>query len=264
MSRRLLSAALFLCVLSASGCDSDSEPAAAAWGDGHARLQLLGESGSRDPDEIAFALDRLRDGSAGERVVAAWALGAIRHAEAEGALRGALDDKDMNVRANAIGALFALAPEDWPEIVARGLNDDEVFVQQSTLSKMPDLTPAALVPQIGALLANSEDEAVRVGAADALGKANGGDDAVRALGAGVLDTSAEVRSHVAFALGKAENSSAIEFLSTLLGDEDWKVRANACQALGHYRTPEAIEAIGRALEDPNSQVRAVAQRVSER
>jgi HEAT repeat protein len=226
-------------------------------------LQLLGESGSKDPEEIAFALDRLQNGSAGERVVAAWALGAIRYAEAEGALRGALDDKDMNVRANAIGALFALAPEDWPEIVARGLTDDEVFVQQSTLSKMPDLTPAELIGRIGALLVDSEDETVRAGAADALGKANGGDDAVRALGAGVSDASTEVRSHVAFALGKAENSTAIPLLSMLLGDADWKVRANACQALGHYRTPEALEAIAGALEDPNSQVRAVAQRVSE-
>lgn len=263
MSRRCLYAALLFCALSVIGCDEGSVPAD-DWGEAHARLQTLGESNLDDPEEIAFALDRLKNGSAGERVVAAWALGAIRHAEAEPALRDALDDKDMNVRANAIGAMFALAPADWPEIVALGLADPELFVQQSTLSKMPDLTPAELIAPIGALLTGSGDEIVRAGAADALGKANGTDEAVRALGRGVTDESKEVRSHIAFALGKAENSNAVSLLSKLLDDESWEVRANACQALGHYRTPEAIEALGRALEDPNAQVRAIAQRSADR
>ena len=124
-------------------------------------------------DDVPFALDRLEHGSASERVVAAWALGAIRHAGAEPKLREALDDKDANVRSNALGALLELGPADWVDLLARGLADKDPFVQQSTLSQMPDLTPRVLIEPISALLVESDDEPVRIGAADALGEARG-------------------------------------------------------------------------------------------
>jgi hypothetical protein len=223
----------------------------------------LGEVGSDDPREIEFALDRLAGGSTGERALAAWALGAIRHAPAENALRAALDDRDKSVRANAIAALFALAPDDWAGIAERGLTDGEPFVQQATLSKMPDLTPAPLVDPIGALLAGSADESVRIGAADALGLARS-DRAVQALRGGIEDASTDVRVHVAFALGRVEHPDAVAMLAALLDDESWEVRANACRALGKYDTPEALEAVRSVVKDPHAQVRAVALRIVER
>ena len=263
MPHRTASVLLLAAALSVSGCGSSDESIAKEWSEHHGRLQKLGEIGSDDPQEIEFALDRLANGKTGERAIAAWALGVIRHAPADPALRKAFDDKDKSVRANAIAALFALAPVDWAEVAARGLTDRDPFVQQTTLSKMPNMTPAPLIELIGALLAESKDESVRIGAADALGLARG-DEAVRMLQRGVADRSKDVRVHVGFALGKAENSTAIPVLAVLLEDESWEVRANACQALGKYRTPEALEAVQTVVKDSNPQVRAVALRIVER
>ena len=110
------------------------------------------------------------------------------------------------------------------------------------------------------LLVEPEDEAVRIGAADALGGARG-DKVVKALARGADDTAKDVRVHVAFALGKIENSTAVPVLASLLQDESWEVRANAVQALGKYRLPEALEAVRGMLDDPNGSVRAVAESI---
>ena len=227
------------------------------WTEVHARLQTIGDRGITAEDDVPFALDRLENGSTRERVVAAWALGMIRHTGAEPKLREALDDKDANVRSNALGALLKLGPADWVDLLARGLADKDPFVQQSTLSQMSDPTPGALIEPISALLLKSEDELVRIGAADALGEARG-DEVAEALAHGAADAAEDVRVHVAFALGKIESRAAIPVLASLLEDPSWEVRANAVQALGKYREPDALEAVRGMLDDPNGSVRAVA------
>ncbi len=250
---------LCLSLVLAAGCGSGGSGSGnqGEWTEAHQRLQTIGDRGSTAEDDVPFALDRLEHGSASERVVAAWALGAIRHAGAEPKLREALDDKDANVRSNALGALLELGPADWVDVLARGLADKDPFVQQSTLSQMSDPTPRALVEPISALLVGSEDESVRIGAADALGEARG-DGLAEALAQGAADAAKDVRVHVAFALGKIKNSAAIPVLASLLEDESWEVRANAVQALGKYREPDSLEAVRGMLDDPNGSVRAVA------
>lgn len=256
------SAVLGLCLslVFASGCDSGGSVDPGEWTAAQERLQTIGDHGISAEDDVPFALNRLENGSASERVIAAWALGEIAHAGAEAKLREALDDPNANVRANVVGALFKLQPADWVDVLARGLADRDPFVQQSTLSQMPDLTPPALVAPISELLVEPEDEAVRIGAADALGGARG-DKVVKALARGADDTAKDVRVHVAFALGKIENSTAVPVLASLLQDESWEVRANAVQALGKYRLPEALEAVRGMLDDPNGSVRAVAETI---
>lgn len=248
---------LSLSLVLATACGGSGSGDQGEWTEVHQRLQTIGDHGVTAEDDVPFALDRLENGSASERVVAAWALGAIRHAGAEPKLRETLDDRDANVRSNVLGALLELGPADWVELLARGLADDDPFVQQSTLSRMPDPTPRALIEPISALLVESKDEPVRIGAADALGEARGGGVA-EALVQGADDESKDVRVHVAFALGKIEDGAAIPVLASLLEDESWEVRANAVQALGKYREPDALEAVRSVLDDPNESVRAVA------
>jgi HEAT repeat protein len=249
-----------LSIVLAGGCGSGEPEGPGEWTEAHARLQTIGDRGIVGEDDVPFALERLENGKATERVLAAWALGEIRHAGAEDELRAALDDRDANVRGNVVGALLKLKPDDWVDVLALGLGDKDPFVQQATLSQMPDPTPAALVEPISALLMDSEDEAVRIGAADALGVARG-DDVAEALARGTGDAAKDVRVHVAFALGKIDNSAAVPVLASLLEDESWEVRANAVQALGKYRLPEALEAVRGALDDPNESVRAVAESI---
>jgi HEAT repeat protein len=247
-----------LCLsLVAAGCSGDPGSEDGEWTANHARLQTIGDHGLTGEDDVPFALERLEHGSATERVLAAWALGEIEHAGAEPQLRAALDDPDANVRGNVVGALVKLKPADWVEVLARGLSDKDSFVQQSTLSQMPEPTPLALVEPISGLLIDSGDETVRIGAADALGSARG-DGVTDALALGVGDAARDVRVHVAFALGKIEDSAAIPVLVTLLADEQWEVRANAVQALGKYKDAKALEAVRGMLEDSSESVRAVA------
>jgi len=252
-------AALGLClsIVFAAGCNSGGSDDPGEWSEAHERLQTIGDHGMTAGDDVPFALERLENGGSTERVLAAWALGEIRHAGAEPKLREALDDRNANVRANVVGALLKLKPADWVDVLARGLADKDPFVQQSTLSQMSDLTPRALVEPISGLLVDSGDEAVRIGSADALGEARG-DGVADALARGAGDEVKDVRVHVAFALGKIEDSAAIPVLASLLEDESWEVRANAVQALGKYREPAALEAVRGMLDDPNSSVRAVA------
>jgi len=249
-----------LALVLAAGCDSGGSEGPGEWTEVHERLQMIGDHGLTAEDDVPFALERLEKGSASERVLAAWALGEIAHAGAEPKLREALRDEDSNVRGNVIGALLKLEPVDWVDVLARGLADKDPFVQQATLSQMPDRTPSELVDPISELLVNSEDEPVRIGAADALGEARG-DGVTEALARGAVDAAKDVRVHVAFALGKIENSSAVPVLTKLLEDESWEVRANAVQALGKYRLPEALEAVRGMLDDPSGSVRAVAESI---
>jgi len=233
------------------------------WTEVHSRLQTIGEHGIHAEDDVRFALDRLENGRGSERVVAAWALGSIRHGGADPLLREALEDDDPNLRSNAIGALLALESSDWVDVLATGLSDGTAFVQQATLSLMPDTTPPALLEPIAALLVESEDESVRIGAADALG-ATRGEGVAEALSRGAADPAKDVRVHVAFALGKIEHDAAVPVLTSLLEDESWEVRANAVQALGRYDEPAALEVVQEMLEDPNGSVRAVAQSIVDR
>ncbi len=262
-SRHHLSAlaTLGLCLFAFPGCSDkvDSEE----WGANHARLQTIGNRGHTAEDDVPFALDRLENGSASERVLAAWALGEIRHSAAEPHLREAFEDRDANVRGNALVALLELKPGDWVDLLARGLQDKDTFVQQTTLSRMPDPTPPALLDPIAGLLVDAPDEAIRIGAADALGEARG-EGVADALARGTEDDAKDVRVHVAFALGKIQDAAAVPVLTSLLDDESWEVRANAVQSLGKYREPAALEAIRGMVDDTNASVRAVAMRLVER
>ena len=256
----LILATSLLLVL-AAGCSGESgPPGQGEWSAVHERLKTIGDHGMTAADDVPFALDRLKNGSVSERVLAAWALGEIGHAGAEPQLREAFEDRDANVRSNALGALLELHPSDWVDLLARGLADRDSFVQQSTLSQMPDSTPDALIEPISALLVDAEDEPVRIGAADALGAARG-NGVAEALARGATATAKDVRVHVAFALGKIEDAAAIPVLVSLLEDDSWEVRANAVQALGKYGEPSAVEAVRGMLDDPNASVRAVAQSI---
>lgn len=260
-SQRFLSSLLCLSLIAFVGCSDevDSEE----WSENHARLQTIGNRGHTGEDDVPFVLDRLANGSAGERVLAAWALGEIGHSAAEPNLREAFEDRDANVRGNALAALIKLKPADWVELLARGLQDRDPFVQQTTLSQIPDLTPPALVDPIAGLLVEARDEAIRIAAADALGGTRG-EGVAEALARGATDDAKDVRVHVAFALGKIEDAAAVPVLTSLLEDDSWEVRANAVQSLGKYRVPEALEAIRGMVDDTNASVRAVAMRLVER
>ena len=66
----------------------------------------------------------------------------------------------------------------------------------------------------------------------------------------------EVRTKIAWALGKIGELSAVESLVEALKDEYWEVRRNALRSLGELMALDAIPAIVKKLEDLNWEVRA--------
>ena len=112
--------------------------------------------------------------------------------------------------------------------------------------------PAA-VPFLSELLRNDPSEAVRRGAAFALGDF---DDAAAlpALRFALDDESERVRLWAIRSLGRLHDRDSVERLIGMLDDSEWGHRQFAAAALGEIGDERAMPALARLLDDPNPAV----------
>ncbi len=108
------------------------------------------------------------------------------------------------------------------------------------------------------LLAQGNNRAVKVGAAEALGKI-GNAGAVDSLLAVLEHDDDEVRMFAAIALGKIGDSRAVDPLIATLGDRHHEVRGSAALALGLLRDSRAVDPLMNLSADPFEEVRRAAE-----
>jgi len=220
-------------------------------------LQAMGDRRANAPEEIELMLDRLDNGSMDERVSAAWALGRSGRGDViPQLLEASRDDRDVNVRINAIDAAATLGGGEILDDLVGFLSDGEPEIQLAVLRGLADPKFVGAVGAVGRVLVENED--LRSAAVDVLGNL-GSPDAVPFLVQAAGDPEEDVRSRVAHALGKLGDSSALPTLVEMLQDQRWPVRANAAQSLGSIGEPSARPALEAMHADPNEHARNAAE-----
>lgn len=113
------------------------------------------------------------------------------------------------------------------------------------------------VPVLNELLKSDPSEAVRRGAAFALGDF---DDvaALPALRAALDDESERVRLWAIRGLGRLQDRESVERLIDMLDDSEWGHRQFAATALGQIGDERAVPPLARLLDDSNPAVRRAA------
>jgi len=113
------------------------------------------------------------------------------------------------------------------------------------------------VPVLSELLKSDPSEAVRRGAAFALGDF---DDAAAlpAVRAALDDESERVRLWAIRSLGRLQDRGSVERLMGMLDDSEWGHRQFAATALGEIGDDRAMPSLARLLDDPNPAVRRAA------
>ncbi|WP_135853598.1 HEAT repeat domain-containing protein [Halorussus salinus] len=195
------------------------------------------ESGGLDPETVEALAGLLgEDDSADVRQFAVEALGVAGRAtpaDAETPIRGALEDDDEWVRAEAVVALSRVAPDADP--VADALGDDSGWVRRNAviaLGKTERATFAALTDRVK----NDPHPAVREYAARYLGECAERDE-----------------SH---------EEDAVRLLAAMLArDPEAFVRAKAAESLGDLATDRAEEALeAHGITDRSDDVKRTAKR----
>jgi len=176
-----------------------------------------------------------------------------RNAVAVEALKGALDDNDAEVRANAMWALSMNGGKASEEALISALRDSDPHVRsQAAWGLGLRGGKKAIEPLISAL--KDTQPHVRSQAAWALGL-KGDNRAVEPLIAALKDEQAQVRSMAAWALGLKGDNRAVEPLIAALKDEQAQVRSMAAWALGLKGDGRAVDSLKALLKDPSDHVR---------
>jgi hypothetical protein len=223
------------------------------------QLQAMGDRRANSEEDIQFMLDRLAEGVMEERVSAAWALGRSGRGDViPPVLEAARDDRDVNVRINAVGAVAELGGKENLADLLAFLEDSESEVQAAALRGLADkrFSDSNAVEEIGRFML--ENESLRGSAVDVLGNLENV-AAVPFLQQVAKDSQEDVRTRVAFALGKLGDPAAVAILIDMLQDQRWTVRANAAQSLGMIGDPSARSALEAMRNDPNDQAKAAAE-----
>jgi HEAT repeat protein len=105
---------------------------------------------------------------------------------------------------------------------------------------------------------NDSSPVVRIAAAEALGKLND-TRAVEPLIQALNDEDVRVRWHAIVSLGKLNDTRAVEPLIQSLNDEDWMVQGAAAHVLGNLNDTRAVEPLIRLINDEKTWVRTEAE-----
>ncbi|MGI2904333.1 HEAT repeat domain-containing protein [Tolypothrix sp. VBCCA 56010] len=218
------------------------------------------------PDAIVELKKALKDNNQEMRSYATDGLRSIGTG-AEAALPDLIEtlkkDPDKDVRAGAVRAIRAIAPEAGvPAFIQAFKQDSDARVRElaaQALGEVPTKAKQAIPDLIEALLNNPKLD-VRKGAAEALAKIELHRDAVPDLRKALKDTSWQVRRSAAQALGNigAEASSAVpDLISALKKDRNYTMRRSAAEALGNIgmKASSAVPQLIAALKDQNFKVR---------
>lgn len=203
---------------------------------------------------VRVMAERLKRGSKAGRLSCVEALAALGGDEAETALRGALAQRDPDIRIAAM----------------KGLSDIGADVSIAELMEMVRagrLPPSRLLSEVVRQMAGrSPQEAIQVlteARVDGLGRAmlldalgSSGDYAVLpTLMDAAGDEDPEARTAALRSLGRLMHPAAEPAIAAALEDRAWPVRAAAAEAAGHARLTRLIDPLARLLDDPEWWVR---------
>ncbi|MGH7549485.1 MAG: M56 family metallopeptidase [Gemmatimonadota bacterium] len=170
------------------------------------------------------------------------------------------EDPDTNDEASKVVAENAGDGLVEPEIVVAGQNRDfAAYVDRVESKDKPVVRDNGRAVAAVASTLGDDDPAVRLTAAETLGKLQD-PRAVEALTRALReDPDPKVRAMAAWALGQIEDPAGVPALSAALReDDDVTVRRNAAEALGEIEDASAIDALGSGLGDPSVEVRRTA------
>jgi HEAT repeat protein len=219
----------------------------------------------------------------GVRLAAVRGMGNLKDPALVPDLKGFVQDKELDIRYEARGALAALGDKPTlDELVkeAGDLVEDRVARRKNSEPKEDNESRYSQY-LLGAALARAKDKAVdrvlldavqaekpwdnkdffRMGAAEGLGvRAGLGEEPNPVLLAGTGHRDDRVRLACTYAAGFARSASFLPRLKAALQDPQLDVRHNAVVALGRMGTPEAAKALRSALFDRAGEVRIGAVR----
>jgi HEAT repeat protein len=207
---------------------------------------LAAESPEAETDWVALAkgLDAPR---AKDRLAAVQAAGALGLERAAAYLRPILDeDKDREVRLEAVAALGRVPGEEAVAVLGDGLADGELKVRRAAVDALRRRPEASSVPLLARALSDRKP-VIREAAALALGTKLTADQADLLLPA-LADADASVRESAIYALGTTGGETAVVALAKVVaGDEKKKTRALAADVLGMMGSRTALPELVAAL-----------------
>lgn len=210
------------------------------------------------------------------RILSDEALDAAARTEALGAL---LEGGDAATRAAAAKSLGSLGEKALPLIRQRITEEDDAPAQvqlirvleaisrtkgdsseEATAKEADDETkvgPAQAA--ISAILAESEDDRVRVAAAVALGQGGAHPKTIGLLTRlGGAESAMDVRIAATVALGRTRKPAAAGALMTAAGDDAWQIRAAAAEGFKQLSAPASVDPLLTLLDDDHATVSATA------
>ena len=180
------------------------------------------------------------------------------------AIRGYLEDHDMQVRVTAMYQLVELGVPDAERLALEALDDPEGFVRMMAAQQLRSFSGPEVVTRLADRVIQDEDSRVRRRAAESLGEIGGG-IAIQVLGDCLTDPIAEVREVCVEGLARLDPAAEVPTLVRLLSDDpEWEVRVQAARALGLSGDRSATLALEAATEDVHEYVRGAAAHALER
>lgn len=193
-----------------------------------------------------------------ERISAVYELKADPSAGNVEELRKLLADPDRDVRATALHALVSLRVEGAISDARTALDDPDELVRATAAKLFADVGSANDAPILASHAQGDADPVVRRHAVEALHRI-GGEQAVAALAAALVDASEDVRLAAAAGLRELDPAFArAELARLLVEDPSYEVRVQAAGALGHSNDASMRPALETALGDRSEFVRAAA------
>jgi HEAT repeat protein len=226
-----------------------------------ALMRLVGSAHSEAPRMLLEGLTSRHDSV---QLYSSFGLAAIEKEKLEG-LR--IDDKDYDVlkralttgapqvRRNVILFVVQLDSDYRDELVKRALSDEDPEVLTPAVEAVRSSTGPEAIVRVEVLLAESSHAAVRIAAANTLGKV-GSERSVNVLKAALDDPEENVRWFAVEGLRKLRATHTVPKISEMLTeDSSPRVRAIAASTLGELGQPAGIPALRKALGDDNERVR---------
>lgn len=220
------------------------------------RIEALNELRGKDkPHALASLNHALGDPNVDVRLAAAKTLSEFGQYGAKILVKG-LRDRDVHMRRVVAGYLWHLAAKETVPGLIEGLVDLDAETRNFCASALGAIGDPQAVPALLRTLLDIDGYVVQK-AAEAVGLC--GNKAISLLEVAVKDPNFKMRRGLAESLRYLKNPHALQWLLTLLTDQDDRVRAVAAQSLFFMKDPKAVPALLVAMEDfsPDVRVQAV-------
>jgi hypothetical protein len=203
---------------------------------------------------LDYHIEKLRSGSAWQRVYAASLLGRIGDEIAVPPLCDALiHDRAPAVRTASLKALAVIGSElAVPAVISAASSPPNEPILWLEAAVACVRKPSAF----RSVIADGRPD-LRALAVRAMAALNAVPD-LQLLDGLVFDRDPDVRAQVARALGRCASAAALPLLSTLACDEVWFVRLRAVAAIGELRDVGGLDTLLRCVRDEDQRVRAKA------